>query len=209
MIKRKLYTKSPSYKKKVETMLKNMRKYSFCKAHALSYAQLVWQLAYEKTHKPKRFWKSVLKYSNSCYRNWVHIYEARCHDILYENNKNESIYATNKRQSINNIKSKLEQIKKFGYWNMSDDSFYKKCYYIESENSVYLKGLIALSRNIFFGKSKKLILFVGVEKNKYVEIIISGKINYNTKKILIECSGIRKNNIYNTIEVKSKDVIFI
>ena len=209
IIKDRLKTLSKREGKKILGILDNLKKYSFCKAHALSYAQLVWQLAYEKTHKPKRFWKSVLKYSNSCYRNWVHIYEARCHDILYENNKNESIYATNKRQSINNVKSKLEQIKRFGYWNMTDDNFYKKCYYIESEDRVYLKGLIASSRNIFFGKSKRLILFVGVDKNKYVEIIVSGKVNYNTKKVLIECNGIKKNSTYNTIETKNKDVIFI
>ena len=87
---------------------------------------------------------------------------------------------------------------------MIDDTFYKKCYYYESNDFVTLKGLIAASRTIFYGKSKKLILFVGVEKNKYVEIIISGKISYNTKIVLIECSGIKKNNIYNTIEVKVK-----
>ena len=209
IIKKKLDTMKEKDAKKIKNILDNLKKYSFCKAHALSYSQLVWQLAYEKVNKPKRFWKSVLKYSNSCYRNWVHIYEARCNDILIENNKNLSIYAVNKKQSIDNIKSELEQLRKFGYWNMIDDTFYKKCYYYESNNFVTLKGLIAASRTIFYGKSKKLILFVGVEKHKYVEIIISGKISYNTKIVLIQCNGLKKNNIYNTIEVKAKDVTFI
>ena len=30
--------------------LSNLRKYSFCKSHSYSYAQLVYKLAYEKTH---------------------------------------------------------------------------------------------------------------------------------------------------------------
>ena len=40
--------------------LKNLQKYSFCKSHAYSYAQLVWQLAYMKANNPKKFWKATL-----------------------------------------------------------------------------------------------------------------------------------------------------
>ena len=35
-------------KNKMKSILNNLRKYGFCKAHALSYAQLVWSLAYQK-----------------------------------------------------------------------------------------------------------------------------------------------------------------
>ena len=40
--------------------MENLRKYGFCKAHVLSYAQLVWQ-SYLKAHRPKKFWRSTLK----------------------------------------------------------------------------------------------------------------------------------------------------
>ena len=63
--------------------LKNLRKYSFCKSHAYSYAQLVWQLAYVKAHYPYEFWKATLNHCESSYKKWVHYYEARCVGIHY------------------------------------------------------------------------------------------------------------------------------
>jgi len=57
--------------------LNQLQHYSFCKSHALSYAQLVWALAYEKIHNPHAFWVATLNHCNSDYRRWVHWREAR------------------------------------------------------------------------------------------------------------------------------------
>jgi hypothetical protein len=57
--------------------LNQLQHYSFCKSHALSYAQLVWALAYEKVHNPHAFWVATLNHCNSEYRKWVHWREAR------------------------------------------------------------------------------------------------------------------------------------
>lgn len=57
--------------------LNQLQHYSFCKSHALSYAQLVWALAYEKAHNPHAFWVAALNHCNSEYRRWVHWREAR------------------------------------------------------------------------------------------------------------------------------------
>ena len=59
------------------TELDYLALYSFCKSHAVSYAQLVWALAYEKTHNPHAFWCSTLNHCHSEYRKWVHYREAR------------------------------------------------------------------------------------------------------------------------------------
>lgn len=56
--------------------------YSFCKSHAVSYAQLLWALAYEKCHNPHRFWMAALNHCHSEYRKWVHYREARCSGLL-------------------------------------------------------------------------------------------------------------------------------
>jgi hypothetical protein len=53
-----------------------LQEYSFCKSHALSYARLVYALAYQKTHNPVRFWLASLNNCNSSYRSWVHFREA-------------------------------------------------------------------------------------------------------------------------------------
>ncbi len=61
----------------IMTELDYLALYSFCKSHAVSYAQLVWALAYEKTHNPHRFWCSTLNHCHSEYRKWVHYREAK------------------------------------------------------------------------------------------------------------------------------------
>ena len=205
MVERKLYTKSPSYKKKVETMLKNMRKYSFCKAHALSYAQLVWQLAYEKAHNPRRFWKSTLKNVNSCYRNWVHIYEAKCNNVE-SLCISKSVYSEKKKNNITMLKNKYEQLQKYGYWIMNNDNFYKGCYYINSNDNILFKGLIASSRTLHYNKNKKLILFVGVEKGLYIEVIINNIRNFNNQKVIVKGHGTLTNSIYNTVECEIDNI---
>ena len=53
-----------------------LQEYSFCKSHALSYARLVYALAYQKTHNSIQFWLSSLNNCNSSYRSWVHFREA-------------------------------------------------------------------------------------------------------------------------------------
>lgn len=61
--------------------------YSFCKSHAISYAQLVWALTYEKAHNPHRFWVAALNHCHSEFRKWVHWREARCAGLLLTREK--------------------------------------------------------------------------------------------------------------------------
>lgn len=61
--------------------------YSFCKSHAISYAQLVWALAYEKANHPHSFWCSTLNHCHSEFRKWVHYREARCSGLLLSRQK--------------------------------------------------------------------------------------------------------------------------
>lgn len=58
--------------------LEQLVHYSFCKSHAISYAQLVWALAWEKVYHPHTFWLGTLNHCHSMYRRWVHWREARC-----------------------------------------------------------------------------------------------------------------------------------
>jgi DNA polymerase III alpha subunit len=56
--------------------LDNLQAYSFCKSHAISYAKLVYALAYCRVHNPVEFWISALNNCNSSYRKWVYYREA-------------------------------------------------------------------------------------------------------------------------------------
>lgn len=51
--------------------------YSFCRAHAASYARLAWQNAYMKAHHPAEFWIGALSNNQGLYDRWVYAEEAR------------------------------------------------------------------------------------------------------------------------------------
>ena len=195
----------------IRNLLISLRKYGFCKAHALSYAQLVWQLAYQKAHHPQKFWEGTLKNTRSSYKKWVHLYEAKCHQVdLPNKEKNKSVYSIYKDKKTKNKGNQLEQIRKFGYWNIDNDKFFGGCYCYKSINNkdtIYnFKGLIAASRVLSYGKNKRVVLFIGVAKQTYIEIILSGNFYYDSKKILIKGKGKLINKLYETIECSSENI---
>lgn len=159
--------------------LEDLAKYSFCKSHAYSYAQLVYQLAYLKYYKPLDFWRCVLKHSESSYRKWVHLYEAKLAGLDYKDNKQISIYAENRRNKIESLESHYEQLRTYGYWNMKDDSFFPGCYLNKVGNVTYnMKGIIAstktLKNELENGEVQfTTVLFLSTSKQQYIEVMIS------------------------------------
>lgn len=186
--------------KEVIKKLSNLSKYGFCKAHAYSYAQLVWKLAYMKANHPKEFWKATLNNNESSYKKWVHIYEAKIAGVDINNEKlkkqDVSIYAHNRNKKIE-CYTPITQLKNYGYWIMKDDEFFPECYLIIENNNYKFNGIIASIKykNYKKGeiKSKNLILFIGVEKKKYIQIIIENIKYFDSKKIGIIGNGKIKN----------------
>ena len=87
--------------------------------------------AYVKAHKPKLFWKSVLKYCSTSYRKWVHLYEAyRCNaiDDVFNSlkKKNNSIYsvAKIKKQSELDFNNSTLMLKELGFWKFQKKKFF-------------------------------------------------------------------------------------
>ena len=87
----------------VLSQLRGLRKYSFCKSHAYSYAQLCWFLAYMKANYPDAFWKATLNHSCSHYRGWVHKYEAARAGVDWR----DSNLSVNKRSIYSQTKKKI------------------------------------------------------------------------------------------------------
>ena len=71
--------------------------------------------------------------------------------------KDKSIYAENRRKKFANL-SKIDQLTRFGYWNMEDNSLFDFCYLYKKNNVYYFGGLIALE--ILVLTIKKLKLYV-------------------------------------------------
>ncbi len=166
--------------KKIELLskLSNLRKYSFCKSHSYSYAQLIFKLAYQKTHNKKQFWISTLKNGHSSYRKWVHLYEAKLAGVDVSNyikkSNDISIYAENRRKKFDNLTME-EQLRRFGYWDMIDNSFFPGTYFYEKEDNLfYFCGLIASLRILDYSK-KTIVCNICVSPHKYIEVITKGK----------------------------------
>mgnify|MGYP003687126067 CR=1 FL=1 len=92
---------------------------------------------------------------------------------------------------------------------MKDDSFFPDCYGLNTNGFYHFRGLIASSRTIRFGKKRSLILFVGIGKQEYIDIIVNGNYNFNSQKVIIKGKGKRRDNIYQTVECFSKNIEFI
>jgi hypothetical protein len=199
----------PKEKRPVLKKLHCLRKYGFCKAHAYSYAQLVWQLAYCKAHRPVQFWKAALKNCNSFYRRWVHLYEASRAgvDVASELAKEQtSIYAEARSRKTFDTPL-LDQLRDYGYWKMDGDRFVPGCYLDDDDGSdsdvpvtathsqerpgrrVKYSGIIACSRILDLdpGKESTVVMSLGIGNGRYIEVTVTGRIPNVAK--MVGCKG--------------------
>ena len=168
-------------KKELNEKINNLRMYGFCKSHSFSYAQLVYKLAYEKAHNPKKFWISTLKNSSSSYKKWVHLYEAfkmnvDINKLIY---KNKSLYSR-KKDDFYKL-NYYEQMCKHGYWDMKKYNFYPGCYFYKTNDIYYFNGIIASIRYL----KNIIISYIAVSNNKYIEVLLKYKY-FKGKKIGIK-----------------------
>lgn len=178
----------------ISTKLINLKKYSFCKSHALSYAYLVWALAYHKANNPKEFWKSTVKNCHSMYRQWVHVREAICSGV---------------KITCDDSIDKLAHFYKYGFWLGSDflDNNMYVCVINEYKMTCEFRGLIASSKYYKkYNNEKKsydLLTFItiGYKNQTYIDLVVKGWIKTKDKNV---CSGKGKLKIikdYATISV--------
>lgn len=160
--------------------LSNLKKYSFCKSHAYSYAKLVWALAYQKYYDPINYWVSTLNHCNSMYRTWVHFQCAKQYIQLtlgkrpwiIENN----ILVSKYKKNINKL-SKEEEYKLYGYWTSNEyliDAYINVELVNDKLLNIKFKGLIACGRQYNNYNSKLTFITIGYKKDKFVELVIDG-----------------------------------
>jgi len=183
----KLIEHKPNKKDIIEN-LNNLRYYSFCKSHAYSYAQLVWALAYNKTHNPREFILGTLNHTCSMYRTWVHMCEAKRYGLEPTIGKRPWKIVKDKLVSRSSfsviVKSEpWAEYKKYGYWTSRE--FLPGMYYKKQNNKVFFRGLIAAYRTY---KGKTLFVTLGYDNGKYIDIAIKKKTAVS-KRDIIEGEG--------------------
>lgn len=176
--------------------LKGLQKYSFCKSHAYSYAQLVWYLAYMKANYPIQFWKSTLNHSSSHYKSWVHKYEAARAGVDWSDTNlsvnEKSVYSKARNKKINLMLTDkiedIEQLKKTGIWNFSakNPKFINNCYGYTKNNKYIFRGIIASVRVY---KNYNFNIYLCVGPGKYIEIHYSKNIRVSLSKDKVGLSG--------------------
>jgi DNA polymerase III alpha subunit len=196
--------------------LHQLAKYSFCKSHALSYAFLVWRLAYLKVRWPHEFWISTLNHNHSDYKRWVHMREARCSGLLLSRGKAPYklglrcglpaiVPCSGGEQMILGSDDSLAQIEKdmynLGYW--CSEKFFPGCelnlYREEGDEhiSATFSGIVATGR-MTHGLT---LLCIGVDNGRYIDLVVD---NCDPSLFIggVEGTGIYKNTNSETITVE-------
>lgn len=173
---------------KVVDDLNQLVYYSFCKSHAVSYAQLVWALGYWKAHRPHEFWCSALNHCNSEYRRWVHYREARCSGLLLSREPPPySLSSRDGKPILKPVKTQEQQLlkqptatedfKTLGYW--ITEEFLPTCglqydaqLRLDGRRTVKFRGIIASGRQISRDYGVCTLICLGIGNREYLDIII-------------------------------------
>jgi hypothetical protein len=174
----------PAKATRLVKQLEGLRDYSFCKAHAYSYAQLVWRLAWCKAHRPRAFWRAVMRHSDSYYRRWVHVYEARLAGVMADHKGTvPSIFAANRRRP-NATETATIALRRGGTWTGLD--FFPNC---GVTPDCRFRGIIASTRIIGYGKIKTAVVCLGIGPKQYIEVLLRSKYLSLANKIGIQGRG--------------------
>ena len=175
--------------------LEQLQLYSFCKSHAISYAQLVWALAHWKITTPHEFWIAVLNHAQSEYRDWVHKREARSAGLLLSRAKPPYELGTRgghpaiipvdeKEQPVllpdTNRRQMIADLRQHGTWFGAD--FLPGCRLWDQQMLLDKKGAVRLrfcgpiaSGRITDAGSVLTVIAIGVGNGHYVDLVIEGK----------------------------------
>ena len=156
---------------------RQLRKYSFCKSHAMSYAQLVWQLAYVKAHDPIAFWRATLHHAQSSYRRWVHLSEAWSDGVkvdMFSQVKDKSIHSLARQAKLLSY-DPYKQLQMYGCWDFSRCDFPENCGFVinkEDPTKCAFRGILACSRRI---SKHRVVAMIGVAPKQYIELVLQGR----------------------------------
>ena len=184
--------------------------YSFCKSHAISYAQLVWALAWHKVYNPHRFWIAVLNHNHSEYRKWVLWRETFLSGLqltresgpwtLGTRNGKPAVIGKNSSEQSLLFKTKNQNISDFknlGYW--LSDNFFDTCglwilpqqridSMFSGTKDVKFRGLIACCR-VYKRDTLLTFITIGTSNGTFYDLTIEGSRNDLFAYAVVEGKG--------------------
>ena len=198
--------------------------YSFCKSHAISYAQLVWSLAYWKAHHPHAFWCATLNHCKSEYRKWVHYREAYLSGVQLSREpppyklsqragKPALVSVAREEQTflinVDTPKHAVEDLRQHGYWLSAD--FLPSCGVwndaqtrLDKKRPVKFRGLIASGRSVQRDGSLCTLLCIGVENGVFYDLVLANESRNDLLRwAVVEGKGFLRESQKNTIDIES------
>ena len=178
------------FKKKVNNPsiikeLSHLRKYSFAKGHSIAYGQMVWALAYHKARRPKEFWESTLRHNQSSYKKWVHRREAINNGVWIRNSIRGSVY---------------DQFTKSGWWDTN--GFLPHMGMERDKDTIWFNGIVGNFRKLRRGKWNCTLMTIGVDNDKYLDLIINQKFPYGYYTCIEGWGLLKEENNSTHIEVQ-------
>jgi len=148
--------------------LKELSHFGLCRAHATNLGRLIWALAYQKVHNPKKFWEAALKHCQGSYARWVYWQEAKLADAVPS-----SLIEGNE----------VYELKTLGRW--SSNRFMPGCREIRRPGEVELMGLVANYR-VFKAGPKDYITFatLGTGNGRYLDVVLRHATSFHEHPIL-------------------------
>lgn len=202
--------------------LNQLAKYSFCKSHAMSYAQLVWALAYWKANEPHNFWVATLNHCSSEFRPWVHKREARCSGLLLTRSSppyclgtihnNPAVISINSGiqtvlLSDDDPKQIISDMRIYQTW--FGEKFLKNCHLTKHQKTLDNKIIVSFTGIIACGRVVRTdpvhpvtLITIGVENRRYVDLVINGDNKHILGYIGVSGEGLyKKRGFEESIEV--------
>lgn len=162
-----------------------LKLYSFCRAHATSYGNLVWALAYEKVRQPHRFWAAALNHAQTMYKPWVHHQQAKAAGLKFAAFGRGPWHL----EGVHLVPSRREhgedgwsQYARRGYW--ISDRFMPGMYAKYRDSRCGFRGLIAAGRHHVAGGREITFVTLGVETGRFLDIVIDGVHDFESSEIL-------------------------
>jgi len=154
-------------KQEVFQALKELSHFGLCRAHAINLGRLIWALAYQKAHNPKKFWQAALKHCQGSYARWVYWQEAKLAGAVPAVMEG----------------GEIQELKHTGRW--SSPRFIPICTELRRPGQVEFCGLVANYR-VFKANPKEYITFVtlGTGNGRYLDVVLNHAVSLHDHPIL-------------------------
>lgn len=151
----------------VLTALRELSHFGLCRAHATNLGRLIWALAYQKAHNPKKFWAAVLKHCQGSYSRWVYWQEAKLAGAVHSFGEGDE----------------CSELARTGKW--SSQRFIPACQEIRRPGEVEFLGLVANYR-VFKSGPKNYITFatLGTGNGRYLDVVLNYAISFHDQPII-------------------------